>query len=72
MKLMELASPFGVFILGVVVLSVGYVFYVIGLGNSNASLRDLGIPAENLGITLMGASIVLYILAHAANQALKD
>ena len=72
MKLMEIASPSGVFIIGVVTLSIGYVFYILGLGNNNASMRDVGIPIENLGITLMGAALVLYILAHAANQALKE
>ncbi|MDD5111462.1 MAG: hypothetical protein PHG85_02855 [Candidatus Altiarchaeota archaeon] len=71
MKLMEVASPFGVFLIGVIVLGVGYFLYISGVLGDDPVTRDAGPPIENLGITLMAAGIVLYIIVTAAKQALE-
>ena len=69
---MQTASPFGVFIIGVVVLTIGYAFYAVGLATNDTGLRDSGIPVENLGVTLMAAAVILYILAHLIDRVLKQ
>ncbi len=70
MKLIQAASPFGVFIIGVVLLTIGYTFYSVGLSTNDTGLRDSGILVENIGVTLMAAAVILYILAHIVDRLL--
>lgn len=69
MKLIELASPVGVLILGVLFLMLGYSFYIIGLTAGDTVIRDLGLPFENIGIVLMIAGLSLYFIALVARKA---
>lgn len=71
MKLIELASPFGVFVIGVVFLALGYSLYLVGLSAGDIPLRDSALPIENLGLTLMVAGLILYAIASVARQAFK-
>jgi len=71
MKLIEIASPFGVFIIGVIILGIGYMLFISGVVGNDPATRDAGQPIEDLGIILIAAGIVLYIVVTAAKQALE-
>lgn len=70
MRLIEIASPFGVFVVGVVLLAIGYSLYLSGLISEDVYIRDSGIPIENLGITLMISGTILYAIVALARYAL--
>jgi hypothetical protein len=72
MRLIELASPFGVFLIGVILLAIGYSLYLSGLISKDAYLMDSGIPIENLGITLMISGAVLYTIVVLARFAMGE
>lgn len=70
MRLIEIASPFGVFLVGVIILAIGYFLFMTGLISKDISLVDAGIPIENLGITLMIAGAILYAIVAIAGYAI--
>lgn len=72
MRLIELASPFGVFLVGVILLAIGYSLYLSGLIAKDAYLMDSGIPIENLGITLMISGAILYVIVVLARFAMGE
>jgi len=71
MKLIELASPFGVFLIGVLFLSAGFILYIAALSTGDVTLRDSAYPIENLGVLLMGVGVILYFIMSVAKKVFK-
>ena len=71
MRVIELASPFGVFVIGVIILAIGYSLYLAGLSVNDPIMRDSSAPLESLGVVLMMSGVLIYLITVMAKRVFK-
>lgn len=72
MRIIELISPLGVFIIGALILFIGYLVVVFNYISGEEFIKNaIGRAAEETGIILVVASFVVWALLSATNALFK-